>query len=94
MTKIYFLVDDQNRVIPVCDWDASIEADPEWIVGVIEGNAYESHGIPLYKYVNQSIMERTAGEIQADINALPPVEPTDGEILRADVDFLLMMMEE
>lgn len=94
MSKIFFTVDQETRVIPLCDWGENVESDPDWIVGDIPGIAYESHGIPLYKYVSGEIVQRTSEEIEADINALPPEEPSEQEMLRADVDFLLMLMEE
>ena len=49
--------------------------------------------ICLYKFDGEKIVERTADEIAADVAAMPAPEPTEVEMLRADVDFLLMLME-
>lgn len=92
--KIYFTTDKKSCVIPVCDWDGSIEPDDEWRIGEITSSAYESHGIPVWKYTSDQIVARTQQEIQADIDALPVEEPSAQDILRADVDFLLMLAEE
>lgn len=92
--QIYFTVDDDNRLIPVCDYNESIEPNDNWFTGEISAPAYEEHGIPLWKYENGACAERTTAEIQADIDALPEVEPTEEEQLRADVDFILMMIGE
>ncbi len=92
--KIFFTIDEFSRVIPVCDWRENIEAEDNWRVGEINGNAYESHGIPLYKYADGSITARSESEIQSDIDALPIPEPTEAELLRADIDYLLMITEE
>ena len=91
--KIYYTIDSQSRVYPACDWRGDIEPDTDWKVGEIEGNAYEDHGIPLWKYEKGSITARSIAEIQADIDALPIDEPTETEQLRADVDFLTMENE-
>ena len=91
--KIFYKIAEHSCVVPVCDWREDIEPDEDWKVGEIAGNAYEDHGIPLYKDVDGSITPRTATEIQADIDALPIPEPTETEQLRADVDFLTMENE-
>lgn len=92
--KIFYTVDVFSRVIPVCDWNESIDAEDDWHIGEIAGNAYESHGIPLYKDVDGAVTLRTPAEIQSDIDALPIPEPTEAELLRADIDYLLMLAEE
>ena len=92
--RIYYIVDEKSRVFPCCDWNESIDPNPDWFAGDIPDNAYEEHGIPLYKRYNEAIVARTASEVQADIDALPVPEPTPQEMLRADVDFLLMLLEE
>ena len=92
--RIFFLTDTQNRVIPVSDWSEDITPEPDWITGEITEPVYETHGIPLWKYSNGVCVSRTSEEVQADVEALPIPEPTEQEILRADVDFLLMMLEE
>lgn len=94
--KVYIKVDEQNRVFPCCEWFAGIEPDPDWIlVNIAEGTRpYEEHGVCLWKYVNGELVSRSSQEIMADINAIPIPEPTPEEILRADVDYLLMITED
>ena len=46
-------------------------------------------GIPLYKYENGEVKERTAEEIQADIDALPDTPPSQQERLEALEDAML-----
>lgn len=91
--KIFYKITEHSCVIPCCDWHKGIEPDEDWRIGVIEGNAYEDHGIPVYKEADGNIIPRTAAEIQADIDALPVPEPTETDRLRADVDFLTMENE-
>ena len=94
--KIYFTVDEKNRVYPCCDWSADIEPDEGWIEGALpDGSpAMEAHGVPLWKYVDDAIVKRTDAEVQEDIDAIPVPEPTEIEQMRADVDYLLMLAEE
>ena len=91
--KIYYTIDEHDRIIPVCDWTEDLTPEAGWHIGELSGNAYEEHGIPLYKDVSGVITARTAEEIQADIEDLPIPEPTEAEQLRADVDFLTMENE-
>lgn len=53
---------------------------------------YTMDGIPLYKYVDGEVIARTEEEISADRAALPPPPPSAQEQLRADVDFLSVML--
>lgn len=92
--QIYFTIDNKNRVHPCCDYSPEIEPESDWIVGTLSDNAYEEHGVPLYKYVSGQVVARTQQEVQADIDAIPVPDPTPEEILRADVDYLLMMIDE
>ena len=89
--KIFYTTDEQSRVFPCCDWREDIEPEESWKVGEMPGAAYEEHGIPLYKEVNDEITARTQAEIDADIAALPKPEPTELERLRADIDYIMMM---
>lgn len=91
--KIYFVPDEKMRVIPYCDWNIEIIPRENWILGEIEDKAYNEIGIPLYKYENEQCVKRTQEEIQADIDEIPLLEPTETEMLRADVDFLTMENE-
>ena len=91
--RIFFTTDDKLCVYPCCD-DSGQEPEAGWYSGEIDGSAYETHGIPIYKYVDGRITDRTESEIQADIDAMPVPEPTEAELLRADIDYLLMLAGE
>ena len=91
--KIFFTIDELNRVYPVSDWSVDIEPDESWHVGEIEAPAYEEHGVSLWKEVNGQCVRRTAEEVQADVDVIPLPEPTEEEQLMADVDFLTMENE-
>lgn len=57
---------------------------------------FEGHGIPCFKLVNGVATERTQSEIDADIAAIPPPEPTpqdDTDALLADHEERLIYME-
>lgn len=92
--RIYFTVDERNRVIPCCDYNPDIVPADNWKEGELSGNAYDENSIPLYKYAGRTIVARTAQEIADDKAHLPVPEPTENEQLRADVDYLLMITEE
>lgn len=47
-------------------------------------------GIPLYKWDGKQAVHRTEEEIAADRAAIPEPPPSAQELLRADVDFLLL----
>lgn len=54
---------------------------------------FEGHGIPLWHWDGEHITARSDEDIQAEIAQLPPPPPSQMEVLRADVDFLLVMQE-
>ena len=92
--KIYYILDEHSLVHPVCDFRPDMEPESEWSYGEIDDMAYEEHGIPVYKEVNGNVVPRSEEEIQEDIDELPVPEPTEAEQLRADVDYLLMIIDE
>lgn len=92
--RIYFTVDERNRVFPCCDYQPDIVPSEDWRDGEMTGDAYDENSIPLWKYVGGVIVARTAQEIADDKAHLPVPEPTENERLRADVDYLLMITEE
>jgi len=49
---------------------------------------YTEDGVPLYRWDGETVISRTAEEIQADLAAIPEPLPSEQERLRADVDFL------
>lgn len=92
--KVFFTLNEKSCVLPAADWSETIVPAEDWYVGEIDGAAYEEHGIPIWAYQNGECVRRTDEEIQSDIDALPVPEPTDAELLRADIDYLLMLAEE
>lgn len=97
-SKVYIRIDDKNRIIACDGGYSigNIKNYDEWIL-VDEGLGdkynlcqsnyfdkplYEEHGVPIYKYENGCVMERTQTEIDADIAALlvPDPQPTVAEL--------------
>ena len=97
-SKVYIRIDNKNRIIACDGGYSigNIKNYDEWIL-VDEGLGdkynlcqsnyfdkplYEEHGIPIYKYENGCVMERTQTEIDADIAALlvPDPQPTVAEL--------------
>ena len=106
-SKVYVLVDEDGRILR-CDGGYTTPTNLDGWVQIDEGNGdkfnlcqshyfesglYTDDFIPKYKLVDGKVVERTAEEIEADRAAVPAPAPTEQEMLRADVDFLLMMME-
>lgn len=91
--KIYFKIDNKQRVLPLCDWTIDIIPDIDWIIGELEGNAYNDKGIPQWKYINNQIIQRTLEEIIEDEKEIPVELPTEIEKMQADIDFLSMENE-
>lgn len=101
-SKVYALTDERGRVLRVEGGYSleNIKDISEWIyIDEGFGDRYnlcqsnylpkelsEEHGIPVYKYENGEITERTAEEIQADIEALPPPPPSYGELAAENED--------
>ena len=48
-------------------------------------------GIPLYKYEDGAVKERTEEEIEADRALILPPPPSETEKLRADMDYIAIM---
>lgn len=105
-SKVYILMDDNNRVIRI-EGGYTTPADlTDWIE-IDEGtgdkyNLCQSHylekglmtedGIYQYKYENEEVVERTQEEMDADRQAIPVV-PTDAEKLEAQVLYTAMMTD-
>lgn len=53
---------------------------------------YDMDGIPLYKWDGEQIIYRTNKEIEADRAAIPTPPPSETEQLRADMDYLAIML--
>ncbi len=102
--KVYAVIDERNRVLTaqseewITDLDSGNwhETDAEYEENYENSHMpfEEEHGIPIYKLVGKTIIRRSEEEILADIGCLPHAEPTELEMLRADIDYLLMIMEE
>lgn len=105
-SKVYILIDENNRVVRV-EGGYTTPADLTGWIEIDEGtgdkyNLCQSHylekglmtedGIYQYKYKNEEVVERTAEEIEADRQAIPVV-PTDAEKLEAQVLYTAMMTD-
>ena len=90
-SKVYIRIDDKNRIIACYGGYSigNIKNYDEWILigeglgdkynlcqsNYFEKPLYEEHGVPIYKYENGCVMERTQTEIDADIASLPTPDP-------------------
>lgn len=102
--KVYAVIDDRNRVLTaqseqwITDLDSGHwhETDAEYEENYENSHMPfdDEHGIPVYKLVGKTITPRTDQEIFADIVTEPNAGLTDMDQLRADVDYLLMLMEQ
>lgn len=88
MYKVYVRIDDNARIVSV-NSDAFLLDTDGW-TQIDEGDGDRFHhaqgnylpksimtneGVPRYKLVDGKVIERTADEIQADIDAIPPPLP-------------------
>lgn len=101
--RVYVQTDERGRITAVNssafvsdDWGAEIDQGFGDQYHHAQGNyfpqpIYTEDGIPRYKLVDGSPVERTEEEIAADWAAIPAPAPTAQEQLRADVDFLAAM---
>ena len=96
--KVYVKTDTEGRITAINSDAFIPEDDLSNWTQIDEGNGdayhhaqgnyftekplYEEHGIPNYKLVDGEAVRRTADEIQADIDAIPPppYTPTNAEI--------------
>ncbi|WP_195278618.1 hypothetical protein [Clostridium sp. J1101437_171009_A5] len=103
-SKVYVQTDEHARITR-CEGGYTTPADLTGWVQIDEGtgdkyNLCQSHyfdglytqdGIPRYKLVDGTPVERMEEEIEADRATIIPPAPTALEQLRADVDFLAIM---
>lgn len=101
--RVYVQTDERGRITAVnssafvsADWGSEIDQGYGDQYHHAQGNyfsqpIYTEDGIPRYKLVDGSPVERTEEEIAADRAAIPVPAPTAQEQLRADVDFLAAM---
>ena len=96
MSKVFVQINSKNLIIAI-NSDAFLPDPSEWTqIDEGEGDRYHHaqgnylpkplmtmQGIPQYKLVNGEVQERTAEEIQADIDAIPPPPPTAEDRIRA-----------
>lgn len=98
----YITVDSANRITGI-NYEHEYPAQlGDWIVAE-EGQSHQldkplmtDDGIYQYKYVDGTIQERTADEIEADRQARPQPEPTEEDItldLLVDHEYRLCMLE-
>lgn len=97
-SKVYIKIDSVNRIIACDGGYSigNITDFSEWLL-IDEGEGdkynlcqsnyfdkplYEEHGVPVYKFENGKVAERTQAEIDADIAAIPVPEqqPTMAEL--------------
>ena len=107
--KHYITMDEQNRITDGWSDGPHPDRDTTGTVCINKGgyqfrlypdgeenpDLYDhEHMIPLYKYEDGEVVRRTQEEIDADIAAIPVVEPepTLDERNRADIDYLAVMM--
>ena len=104
--KHYVSVDDKNRIIDGWSDGPHPEKDTENAVCINDKGGYQFRlfpdgkenpalfdmdGIPLYKYVDGAVQERSQEEIEADRAVIPEPPPSPMEQLRADLDFIAAM---
>lgn len=105
-SRVFILVDDNNRITRI-EGEYTLPQDlTNWIL-IDEGygdryNLAQSHyldkglatedGIYQYKYVNETVTERTEQEIEADREAIPVV-PTQLEQLESQVFYTAVMTD-
>lgn len=105
-TKHYIIRDNRGRIVDGWSDGPHPEKDTTGAICINEQGGYQFRlfsggeenpalwtmdGIPLYKYVDGEVLQRTEEEIAADRAAIPEPPPTAQEQLRADVDFLAAM---
>ncbi len=104
--KHYITVDDQHRITDGWSDGPLRDRPTEGAVCINDKGGYQfrlypdgeenpvlytMEGIPLYKYVDGAVQERTPEEIEADRALIPPPPPSETEKLRADVDYIAVM---
>lgn len=111
-SRVYIKLDERNRILRCEGGYTmgNIENIAEWIFleegtgdkynlcqcCYFKGGLFAEDGIPKYKYENGQAQERTAEEIEADRNALPPPPATTEDDLMAmavDHEFRLTLLE-
>lgn len=106
--KHYIAVDDRNRIIDGWSDGPHPEKSTDGAVCINEQGGYQFRlfpdgeenptlfdmdGIPLYKYVDGAVQERSPEEIEADRALIPPPPPSLEEQNRADIDYILVMTD-
>lgn len=108
MSKYYIRVDTKGRIIKgysdyaefnnvVLDGDICINEQGDIhfeLNGIRNPNLINEELVYIYKYVDGVIMERTAEEIQGDINNLPQPEPTDSQKLEIAENTIEVLLTE
>lgn len=105
--KHYITVDERSRIMN--GFSDAFRQPSETDICIIEHGGYQfrlfpggeenpalydgMHMIPLYKYENGKVVERTDEEIDADIAALPEPLPTDDERRDAQIFYTAMMTD-
>ena len=105
----YITVDEQNRITDGWSDGPRPDRDTTGAILLSDNGGYQfrlfpdgeenpclyewDHMIPLYKYEDGEVVRRTTEEIEADIAAIPVVEPEPrlDERNRADIDYIALM---
>lgn len=106
--KHYITVDDGGRIVNGWSDGPFPDKDATGAICINDQGGYQfrlapsgeenpvlldRHMVPLYKYVNGEIVERTAQEIATDVAALPQPGPSTQERLEAQVTYTAMMTD-
>jgi hypothetical protein len=107
MYKVYVRVDENNRIIEINSSEFIKDKDLEgWTrIDAGEGDKYHhaqgnyfdkpilnEYGMPVYRLADGKAVERTAEEIQADTDALPPPLPTlEERLIEAEAKARLLL---
>lgn len=106
---VYIRIDERNRIIEV-NSSAFLDNTTGWIEidsgtgdkyhhaqgNYFEKSIFEDHGIPVYKFEEGKVVERTQSEIDADIADIPEPEISDTDLLlemAADHEFRISELE-
>ena len=83
---MFVYVDGQNRITAYNPNDMS--GNPGWhqVQETIGDPITEEHGVPIYKYRDGHVVSRSRAEIEEDIPEPVPVEPSEIEVLRMQVE--------
>jgi len=83
---MFVYVDGQNRITAYNPNDMSGNTGWHQVQETIGDPITEEHGVPIYKYRDGHVVSRSRAEIEEDIPEPVPVEPSEIEVLRMQVE--------